>query len=177
MFGRSGSAWPVAHCMYLCRFEQTTPTQLALLQVLWAHHVSSGKDDVHISNVWLDSFIRHDDPVRALWVVFTQHGLLLTRRSCGRRTKVPNSPRSIHFRWLSLSSYWCAVWLAVLGAVFHCGVCTGRFLRTRDGQPMLQSDLARRRPRCATRCSVEQRSTMCVSVRLRYRRVFREQLN
>jgi hypothetical protein len=45
------------------RFEQTNPSQLALLQLLWAHHVSSGKDDVRISSVWLDSFIRHDDKV------------------------------------------------------------------------------------------------------------------
>ena len=47
-----------------CRFEQTNPSQLALLQLLWAHHVSSGKDDVRISSVWLDTFIRHDDQVR-----------------------------------------------------------------------------------------------------------------
>lgn len=51
------------HVVPLCRFEQTTPSQLAVLQLLWAHHVSSGKDDVIVSNVWLDTFIRHDDQV------------------------------------------------------------------------------------------------------------------
>lgn len=51
------------HVVPRCRFEQTTPSQLAVLQLLWAHHVSSGKDDVVVSNVWLDTFIRHDDQV------------------------------------------------------------------------------------------------------------------
>ena len=55
-----------ADSLWSRRYEDTNPSQLAALQLLWAHHVSSGKDDVRVSNVWLDSFLRHDDQVRKL---------------------------------------------------------------------------------------------------------------